>query len=353
MRAHVWTTASAAVAVLLAAAGSGEPAWGAVDLEAVINMEVDFAQFRIAFSDRIEYEYGEGSLLHQHLGGRQWALAGTASNTQDVQDLADALNRKLASDGSSTKVSDLEVRYEFKMNPTPRGSVMDFEVEINGNMTDYVLIPSADLPVIDLSWRGLTVTDDVMIDGIPINIPANLLEQIEPEAYGILAGTEADTILRKPLMNAESILQMPIGRWHFAYDSIDGIQPSWHPGEPAVNLISVFTLIDKMEEGATANPVTVVPGKAYTVLVREGSDRAQIKVHGLVSCVYDDGCESAAVSSFYPDLRGSHDYLGVLVRVIITWIVTPIITVVAGISFFFIWRRSRKRRNACLRTAIC
>ena len=64
MRVYVLAAASTAVAVLLAVAGSGEPAWGAVDLEAVINMDVDFAQFKTTYSDRIEYEYGEGSLLH-------------------------------------------------------------------------------------------------------------------------------------------------------------------------------------------------------------------------------------------------------------------------------------------------
>ena len=229
MRVHVLATASAAMAVLLAAAGSGEPAWGAVDLEAVINMEVDFAQFRTAFSDRIEYEYGEGSLLHQHLGGRQWAVEGTASEGQDVRNLEDVLNGRIGSYNDSVRISVSDVGYEFRLEPTSYGSAMERTVWITGNLTGYITnadlvlvpqpyarcydyVPSGTLVLI--RWLGPTITDDIVIDGVPVNIPASLLREMEPETYGLLAGTEADTILSRPLMHAGPIRAQHADAWH-------------------------------------------------------------------------------------------------------------------------------------------
>ena len=228
MRVHVLAAASMAVAVLLAVAGSGELVWGAVDLDAVINMDVDFAQFRTAYSDRIEYEYGEESLLHQHLGGRQWVVEGTASEGQDVRNLEDVLNGRIVSYNDSVRISVSEVGYEFRLEPTSYGSAMERTVWITGNLTGYITnadlvlvpqpyarcydyVPSGTLVLI--RWLGPTIRDDIVIDGVPVNIPASLLREMEPEAYGLLAGTEADTILSRPLMYGVPIWAQPADEW--------------------------------------------------------------------------------------------------------------------------------------------
>ena len=253
MRVHVLAAASTAVAVLLAVTGAGEPAWGEVNLDAVINMDVDFAQFRTTYSDRIEYEYGEGSLLHQYLGGRQWVVEGTASEGQDVRNLEDMLNDEIAPfHGSSPKLSVSDVGYEFRLEPTGYGSAMERTVWITGNLTGYIASttvrdistdyaapalegdPSAGSlgtrqawvayatedfcygqlgSVVDMWWLSPTMTGDIVIDGVPINIPASLLRGMEPEAYYLLAGTGADTILSRPLMDGGAI-RLYADTWH-------------------------------------------------------------------------------------------------------------------------------------------
>ena len=240
-----------AVAALLAVAGAGEPAWGAVDLEAVINMDVDFSQFRTTYSDRIEYEYGEESLLHQYLGGRQWVVEGTASEGLDVKNLEDMLNDKIVSYNNSVKISVSDVGYEFRLEPASYGSAMERMVWIAGNLTGYLesttisdvqtdraaSVRESNAPadsletrqewvayatdctgfvpdtVVDTRWLSPTVTGDIVVDGIPINIPASLLREMEPEAYDLLAGTDADAILLQPLMDAGPIRQHA-DAWH-------------------------------------------------------------------------------------------------------------------------------------------
>ena len=65
----------------------GEPAWGAVDLEAFINPDAESSPFKVRYHDQIEYAYGDGSLLHQYMDGKQWVVEGTASGGQDIQNL--------------------------------------------------------------------------------------------------------------------------------------------------------------------------------------------------------------------------------------------------------------------------
>ena len=246
MRVHMLAAALAAVAVLLAAAGPGEPAWGAVDLDAVINMEVDFAQFRTTYSDRIKYEYGEGSLLHQHLGGRQWVVEGAASEGRDVQKLENMLNGKITSNIGSPKISVSDVGYEFRLGPTSYGSAMERTVWITGNLTGYIAnaavkdmstghassVMEGTMPADSLGTRQEWVAyatesyglpdvwverrwlipiegSDIVVDGVPINIPASLLREMEPEAYDLLVGTEADAILLRPLITSRQY----VGVW--------------------------------------------------------------------------------------------------------------------------------------------
>ncbi len=210
----MWALVFAAVTVMLAAvAGTGEFAWGETTLEASINPSAESSPFRVKYQDYTIYEYGHGSLLHQHLGGKKWTLEGTASGSQDVLDLEDVLNRKLASDGSFARVSDLKVIYKFYLVPASHGSIIGYKVEVEGMLTGHVIATSERQHVVDLMWRGLTVTDDVTIDGVPINIPASLLRVMEPGAYELLAGTEADRILLIPLMDAEAILERSMSSW--------------------------------------------------------------------------------------------------------------------------------------------
>ena len=61
-----------------------------------------------------------------------------------------------------------------------------------------------------MGWRGLTVTDEIIINGVGINHPISALIDKEPVVYDILKGNEAEEILSKNLIDAEFILEQPI-----------------------------------------------------------------------------------------------------------------------------------------------
>jgi len=64
--------------------------------------------------------------------------------------------------------------------------------------------------LIDLGWRGLGVDGEIVIDGVEINIPINILRDQEPEAYTFIVGTEAEEVLNRPLIEANFILEQPM-----------------------------------------------------------------------------------------------------------------------------------------------
>ena len=344
------------VAVLVAVAGASELAWGAVDLEAFINPYAESSPFKVRYYDQIEYVYGEGSLLHHHLGGKQWVVEGTTSGGQDVQDLADMLNRKIASDGSSAKVSGLEVSYEFKMDPTARGSSMEYAVEINGNMTGYELDLQSRWPWVGFDWRGLTITDDVVVDGMPINIPASLLRETEPEAYGLLAGTEADRILLRPLMDAEPILQQSIHAWNYTYYYIrdrPDVRLPWHADE-ITSGFTELTLTGVMKEDNPANPVAVVLDETYAVLAGEMGSHARIKIMGFGNPNIWEGVEIFEVYREVPEVGecfGFWECASLGNRFVIGAILSAP-AVATGTGLFLVCKWLFKRRNTYRRDAI-
>lgn len=334
------------VAALIAIGASG-PAWASTQLGTFIDPNAESSHFNIRYQDTISYDYDAGSQLHQLLDGKQWLVEGVASEGQDIQIITDILNQKLASDGSFAQVSDLEVDYRFQLNPAAHGSSMDFTVVVQGSLIDYVVTTSARQDLVDLGWRGLTVTDDVYIDGIPINIPASLLRVMEPAVYDLLIGTEAAEILLEPIMNAESILGQPMDTWHFLFDPTGigtdagtfGLSP-----EIAGAVVSAWTMGESsIREGIkveTVNEVTVVLDQPYVIKSTQGADNASIRIIGYGNLDTLDGLDIAGVSPEPPEGYSSNDDFPVFIIYGMAGMAAA-----AGIGFFIISNRAIKNEK--------
>jgi hypothetical protein len=159
-----------------------------------------------------------------------------------------------------------------------------------------------------LGWRGLTTNDRVTIDGIDINHPIATLETQEPEVYSILAGTEAEEILSKNIIDAEFIKNQPMENWHFLFDptginvdagtfgldeSISGFVVShWTMGESS------------LREGRQVERVfeaEVVADKTYVVRSVQSADAANLSSIGFGALDTLDGVEIAGITPTAPE----------------------------------------------------
>lgn len=191
----------------------------AAQLDATINPQGDQSPFQMKYQKTVFIEYPQGGQLFDLLQGEEWRLSGSAdSSDPGVQDLTRKLNQKINADGSHTQVSDLNVSYEIHLVGRNISTSIDFKVTIDGQLNDYVITKDQQKTLVDLGWRGLSADGPVLVDGTNVNIPLNVIQQQDPDVYSLLQGTEAEDVLKRPMINADFILEQPLSNWHFLFD---------------------------------------------------------------------------------------------------------------------------------------
>ena len=204
-RALIFTVFLAALIVV----GTSTPAWAA-QLDARINPNNESSPFKMTYQNTVFIEYPNGGGLFDELQGKEWTVSGTAdASNPDVQNLINKLNASIESDGSQARISDLNVAYDFHLKARNINTSIDYRVIVEGTLTDYVITKDSQRTLVDLGWRALSTTDEIVIDGVEINYPMSVLEMQEPEAATYFIGTEAESVLNRHLLNADFILEQP------------------------------------------------------------------------------------------------------------------------------------------------
>ena len=288
--------------------GTSSPAWAA-QIDARINPNSSESFFDINYQKTIFIEYPNGGILFDELHDKEWTVSGTAdSSDPGVQKLITLLNNNNRDNGSHARISDLNVTYDFHLKGRNLNTSIDYKVILKGTLTDYVISKDQTKTLIDLGWRGLSADGEIVVDGVEINHPITVLRENEPAAYDVLAGTEAEQILRKSLINADYILEQPLTNWHFLFDptginvdagtfgldeSISGFVVShWTMGESS------------LREGRQVERVSeaqVTADKNYVVRSVQSSDQGNLSTIGFGALDILDGLEIAGVTPKAPE----------------------------------------------------
>lgn len=328
--------------------GTSTPAWAA-QLDAKINPNGEESPFKMNYQKTVFIEYPQGGNLFDDLQGKEWTVKGSASTSNPgVQDLINQLNAKLASDGSQARISELNVSYDFHLKARNINTSVDYRVIIEGLLTNYVISADSQKKLVDLGWRGLTATDEVVIDGIEINIPINLIKDQEPGAYTFLAGTEAEEILERPLIDANFIRAQPLTNWHFLFDptgiNVDAGQFGLSE-EISGFVVSIWTMGESsIREGRQVERVfeaEIMSDKPYIVRSVQSADQGNLAVIGFGAVDTLDGVEIAGVTPTPPEgfaTTSTGDF-----PIFIVYGMAGL-AAVAGIAFFFVSSRSLKNQ---------
>ena len=288
--------------------GASSSAWAA-QLNAQINPNNEESSFKVNYQKTVFVEYPNGGMLFDELRLKEWTISGTAdSSNAGVQELMDKLNSKIASDGSQARITDLDVTYDFHLKGRNLNSAIDYQVIIEGTLTNYIISKDQSKTLIDLGWRGLSVTDEILIDGVGINHPISILEEKEPAVYNILSGTEAEEILSKNLIDANYILEQPMTNWHFLFDptginvdagtfgldeSISGFVIShWTMGESSLREGRQVERIFEAEVNAD---------QKYVIRSVQSADAANLSTIGFGALDLLDGVQIAGVTPTAPE----------------------------------------------------
>jgi hypothetical protein len=287
--------------------GSSSSVWAA-QVDAKINPNSNTSPFSYNYQKTIFIEYPDGGKLFDELHEKEWTVSGSAdASNPGVQKLIAVLNHKIQSDGSHAKISDLTVTYDFHLKGRNLNTSVDYKVILKGTLSDYVITKDQVRTLVDMGWRGMSTNESVVIDGVEINLPISLLKDQEPAVYDILAGTEADTILSKGLINADYILEQPMTNWHFLFDptgvtsdaatfgldeSISGfVVSSWTMGESSLR---EGRQVERVFEAA------VSADQNYVVRSVQSSDQGNIAAIGFGALDVLDGLEIAGITPTPP-----------------------------------------------------
>ncbi len=327
--------------------GTTAPAWAA-QLDAKINPNNESSPFKMNYQKTIFIEYPNGGNLFDELRGKEWTVSGTAnSSNPGVQELMNKLNQGIIADGSQARISDLNVFYDFHLKARNINTSVDYKVILEGTLTNYVITKDSQRTLIDLGWRGLSVDGELLIDGLDINIPLNLLRTEEPQAYTFFVGTEAEDILSTPLINADFILEQPLTNWHFLFDptginadastfgldeSISGfVVSSWTMGESSIR---EGRQVEKVFEAE------IMSDEKYVVRSVQSSDQGNLSVIGFGALDVLDGVEIAGVTPTPPEGYATTSTGGFPIMIVYGM---AGMAAIAGIGFFIFSARSLKK----------
>ncbi len=329
--------------------GTSTPVWAA-QLDARINPNTETSPFKITYLKTVFIEYPKGGNLFDELQGKEWTVGGTADfSNPGVQALMAELNRNIANDGSQVQIDDLNVTYDYHLKFRNINTSIDYRVLLEGTLSNYVITDDGQRSLVDLGWRALSTDKEIVIDGIEINIPINILRDNEPEVYTYFAGTEAEEVLGKHLINADFILEQPLTNWHFLFDptginvdagtfglddEISGfVISSWTMGESSIR---EGRQVEKVFEAE------IMADQLYIVRSVQSSDQANLSTIGFGALDSLDGVEIVGVTPTPPE-----DYMTTSTGNFPVMIIYGMaaIAAIAGIGFFFISSRSLKNES--------
>ena len=263
--------------------------------------------------------------------------------------IVDRLNENILKDQSSARVTELDLMHSVVINGRADRATIDYSVLLEGTISNYRIgdKDSDGRQLIDLGWRGLSVYEPTVVDGIEINLPISAIENHVPSVYDMIRGTDAEVLLSKPIMDGSAILEQGLDSWHFLFDStgtnidaerygldesIEGVIYSRYTmGESSIR----EGIKTEIEETATIDLDT-----RYSFTTIQSSDNANLHIVGYAAIDTLDDLEIAGVTTTKIDSDTSTgDFPALIVYGMAG------MAVVGGIVFFIVSGRQLKREE--------
>ena len=286
------------------------PAFGA-QMEFRMIPEDEIGTVTVKFQRTIFLEYEEGGKLADELRGLKTSKVFSTQSDE----IRDRINYFLKNEANSDAVvTDVQVDYDAQLTGRGLNTSIDYKIVLTLTVQGHVIRPMTDSSpgLIDMDWRGFIVDGpvDINIRGVDneINLPISYVAQASPSLYSAVKGSEAETILNYPLMNASGIKAQPLGNWHFLFDptGINADAATYGlSDELAGRVWSSYTMGESsLREGIQIEKVheaTFTADKLYTIRAIESADSANVHIGGFASVDVLGDSEVFGVSKTPPE----------------------------------------------------
>ena len=269
-------------------------------------------EVEIKFQRTVIINYDEGGMLADELRGQKFAKTfAVTSSDPGVTELRDRINYQLSQAGSSAAVTDVQIDYDTKLTGRGLNTSIDYKVILTLSLTNHVLRESSggNSGLVDMNWRGLVVPGEVTVNakGIDheINLPISFIADVAPGLNSAIMGSEAETLLNTPIIDASGIKNQPLGNWHFLFDptgiNVDAAQ--FGMSEELAGVVwSSYTMGESsFREGIQTekeHEATFTTDKTYDLRTIESADSANIFFAGFANI---DVLDNQEVVGVYPE----------------------------------------------------
>ena len=286
------------------------PAFGA-QMEFRMIPEDEIGTVTVKFQRTIFLEYEEGGKLADELRGLKTSKVFSTQSDE----IRDRINYFLKNEANSDAVvTDVQVDYDAQLTGRGLNTSIDYKIVLTLTVQGHVIRSMTDSSpgLIDMDWRGFIVDGpvDINIRGVDneINLPISYVAQASPSLYSAVKGSEAETILNYPLMNASGIKAQPLGNWHFLFDptGINADAATYGLSEELAGRVwSSYTMGESsLREGIQIEKVheaTFTADKLYTIRAIESADSANVHIGGFASVDVLGDSEVFGVSKVPPE----------------------------------------------------
>ena len=266
----------------------------------------------IKFQRTVILNYDEGGMLADELRGQKVAKTFTVTSADPgVNELRDRINYQFSQLGSSAVVTDVQIDYDTKLTGRGLNTSVDYKIILTMEISNHVLRESSggNSGLVDMNWRGLMIPGDVTVNskGIDheINLPISFVANSAPGLYSAIQGTEAETLLNTPIMDASGIKAQPLGNWHFLFDptGINVDASTYGMSEELAGVVwSSYTMGESsIREGIQTEKefeASFTTDKTYDLRTIESADSANIFFAGFANI---DVLNDAEVVGVYPE----------------------------------------------------
>jgi len=271
----------------------------AAEITANINPQEPESQFTAKYHTTVQIQYDEGGKLQNILKDKIWTLRKTAESTDSyTADILSRLNQKLSQDGSGARISDLSVVYQAELRGQSNNASIHYTVVLSGTLSGYVITKDAQRTLIDMGWKGISMTGPVLIDGYDINSPLSAIMEKEPEVYSMISSHPKVTdLLSSNIMDAQDIQNTPLAHWHFLFD------PTGIDSDGSVVITEYSLDSNRLQKGDSVKSTTYeafVADANYKAGITQPADSAIFRIVGFAAIDTLNGMEILGVTPLPP-----------------------------------------------------
>ena len=279
--------------VMVVCVSMGVPFASAAQLDAVILADEDVIRPSFQFLKIVYVQYPDGGEIAEMLQGAEHIISFTTNGSLDADSkVVGQINQSLKNVSSNAVATGVTISYQSTLHGSEKYAVIEYKMNVEPVITDYVVARSFEKSTVDANWRGISIDGPVIIQTaygpFDVNSPRAALDVMVPEVSERLGNV---TVLELPIIDAGGILELPLKEWHSLFDNTAIISDAKAYNYTGKYVVTHYTMgtcdIFRGLCGADSQDVVeeISLDKTYTIKTVGSDNDASIAFEGYVNTV--------------------------------------------------------------------